>query len=352
MKPGASRLAILASLLVAALSGEVQAARWDGLEAVAVSPDGKLLATGGQNRVLYLLDATTLTVKQRIWLGARIGSVAFNRAGSRLLVAGDDDTLYWLDSRTGKTLHTVASTAAGATSREADLVAVRDLLHYPGTLVRFLSLTDGKEKGRVLLKEAVSALAFNRTGKQLVILTASQPGDEKKVALADAPRTLQGLARREFQLRHDGQVSFLLTFAIPTGKLVRDRKLWYTSDSGSTRLVLAGNVAYVFNFANICARISGKGEITLFETPNTFNHGLGASEDGKILVSGGMGAGHHGPIEGSKTVPFEVPRLSGRNEAFAHFAVQADGSAYGVTSAFRLVKLSREGKVEKVVPVY
>src|SRR5262249_16950956 len=42
-----------------------------GLEAVAVSPDGKLVAAGGQNRVVYLLDAATLEVKRRIWLGAR-----------------------------------------------------------------------------------------------------------------------------------------------------------------------------------------------------------------------------------------------------------------------------------------
>jgi len=40
---------------------------------VAVSADGKQVAVGGQNRVLYLLDAGTLEVKRRLWLGARVG---------------------------------------------------------------------------------------------------------------------------------------------------------------------------------------------------------------------------------------------------------------------------------------
>ena len=37
---------------------------------------------------------------------------------------------------------------------------------------------------------------------------------------------------------------------------------------------------------------------------------------------------------------------------FTRFAVRADGSAVGVTSAFRVVRISREGKVEKVAAVY
>src|SRR5262245_36220436 len=73
-----------------------------GLEAIAVSPDGKRLAAGGQNRVVYLLDADTLEVQKRIWLGARVGRLAFTTDGKRLLVEDDADTLHLLDSTTGK----------------------------------------------------------------------------------------------------------------------------------------------------------------------------------------------------------------------------------------------------------
>src|SRR5204862_2520494 len=75
-----------------------------GLEAVAVSPDGKLVACGGQNRVAYLLDAASLEVKRRAWVGARVGGLAFSRDGSRLAVEDETDRLQLLEAASGKVL--------------------------------------------------------------------------------------------------------------------------------------------------------------------------------------------------------------------------------------------------------
>ena len=73
-----------------------------GLDAVAVSADGKWIAVGGQNRVVYLLDADTLEVKKRIHLGARIGGLAFSRDGTRLVIEDETDTLHLMDTATAK----------------------------------------------------------------------------------------------------------------------------------------------------------------------------------------------------------------------------------------------------------
>jgi hypothetical protein len=51
-------------------------------------------------------------------------------------------------------------------------------------------------------------------------------------------------------------------------------------------------------------------------------------------------------------VKFEVGRLPGAGEYFSAFAVPKDGRVYGVTSACRVVRVSKEGKVEKAVPVF
>ena len=59
-----------------------------GLEAVAVTADVKLVAVGGQNRVVYLLDASSLEVKKRFYVGARVGNLAFSKDGKRLAVGG------------------------------------------------------------------------------------------------------------------------------------------------------------------------------------------------------------------------------------------------------------------------
>jgi hypothetical protein len=57
-------LLLLASLSRGGVTGQ------GGLEAVAVSPGNKIVAVGGQNRVIYLVDGATLTVKKRLWIGA------------------------------------------------------------------------------------------------------------------------------------------------------------------------------------------------------------------------------------------------------------------------------------------
>ena len=85
-----------ALLLFVATPVPARAPRWGGLEAVAVSPDGKSLAVGGQNRTLYLLDASTLEVRRRVWVGGRIVFLAPRglRDASLYTVPFDDAIAY------------------------------------------------------------------------------------------------------------------------------------------------------------------------------------------------------------------------------------------------------------------
>ena len=78
MWPFVRSLTLLACLLLAR-AAPAGVAGWSGLGAVAVSPDGKRLAVGGQNRVIYLVDAGTLEVERRLYFGVRIGELHFAR---------------------------------------------------------------------------------------------------------------------------------------------------------------------------------------------------------------------------------------------------------------------------------
>src|SRR5215207_9445246 len=98
------RLSLLAALALPAPALAGGAFGRGGLEAVAVSPDGKRLAVGGQNRVVYLLDADTLAVQRRVWLGARVGRLSFSGDGKRLLAEDEADNLHLLDAASGKSL--------------------------------------------------------------------------------------------------------------------------------------------------------------------------------------------------------------------------------------------------------
>ena len=321
-----------------------------GLEAVAISADGKWIATGGQNRVVYLLAADTLEVKKRIYLGVRIGGLAFSKDGSRLVIEDETDTLHLLDTSTDKVVVKLANMNGMVPDATGDEVIVRDLTEPEKPRLRRLSTAKLEEVGRIDLDGRAVAFTLDATGKRLVVLGASQPGDEKRVPANEVPRELTGLARWRFRLKYDGLVSQLYSLDPATGKVLERTKLWYTSDSENTIVVPAGKTAFVLNRVNICAKIVGD-KIDLFETPDRINYALGVSPDGKTLLTGGIGTGTHGPIEG-KRIRFDVEALPGQAEMFTRFAVRADGSAVGVTSAFRVVRISREGKVEKVAAVY
>jgi len=342
----------LCLLLLSAAAAHGRPALWGGLDAVAVSADGKRVAAGGQSRVVYVLDGATLGVQQRVHVGGRVAQLAFNRDGARLLASDDGDTLHWLDPAAGKALLKVERSAGLAVTPAGDLAALRDLTFTLGTRIRFLATADGSEKGRLEIKDRLSAFTFSADGKQLVALTQSRDGDEKRVAPRDVPRNLEGLARREFIQRNDGRVADLRRFTAPAGKPVRDLTLWYTSDSDSTRLIAAGELLYMVNFSNVCAKVTATGTVSLFQTDLLFNHGLGASPDGKVLAAGGLAEGSLGPTGDSKRVKFTIQALPGRSEYFSHFAVRPDGSAYGVTSSFRLARVTKDGKVERLVAVY
>jgi hypothetical protein len=197
-----------------------------------------------------------------------------------------------------------------------------------------------------------AAYTFAASGKEVVILSYSARGTEKYVPATEVPSELTGLARLTFRQRYDGLDSVLEVREVATGKPLKRHRLWYTSDSDSTVLARQGEVTFALNRANICARIAADGKTTLFQTGAFVNQGLGVSPDGKRLVVGGSNRGSWGPVEGGPRVRFTIDPLPGQTEYFARFAVRDDGTAYGVTTAFRVVKINSDGKVEKVAAVY
>jgi hypothetical protein len=339
------------ALLFLAWPLPARSGHWSGLDAVAVSPDGRFLATGGQSRVIFLLDTTGPAVQRRIWIGARVTQLLFSRDGTRLLVEDDSDTLHLLDTKTWKPVARVEHVRGAVAAARADRVVVRSRAAPAPTGLRILSLQDGSDQGLIEMKEGVSAWALDAEGKNVVVLTLGREGDERKVPPGETPRNLEGLARREFQLRNDGQVAWLRVLEATTGKTVREARTWYTSDSGSTRLFVAGDVIQVTNFNNSCARIAADGTTTLFETGVLFNYTTGWSPDARVLVAGGLREGTWGE-PGGKRVRFAIEALPGADEFLTAAVVQPDGSAWLGTSGYRLLRVSREGKVEKVVPVY
>ncbi|MCU0722740.1 MAG: hypothetical protein MUC63_03860 [Planctomycetes bacterium] len=344
-------LALAILLALTAFPGSLLAKdpSWGGHASVAVSPDGKTVVAGGASRTLYVLDAATLEVKKRLWMGGRVGNLCFNRDGSRLVVEDDDETLFLLDTAEWKTVLSVPKTGYVSCAPLADCLAA--YRQERASSIVFLSMTDGKQLGSVPLTEKVAALGLSPDGKKCVVLTESKKEGEDAVAYKDIPADVKGFDKNVFQQKHDGRTCTFLAFEAPSGAKVSEAKLWFTTSLSRSLVAVREDAAYVFNYDNENAKIAFDGTTTLFPTQNGFNYGLGFSADQTCFLSGGLRDGTRGSIDGSNQVKFQLDRLQGWPEYFEGFGFHADGTGYGVTSAFRLVKLDKDGKVLACVPV-
>jgi WD40 repeat protein len=155
--------------LVAVL-GEHRAVQWDGVRCVIYSRNGKRVASVGEDKNIYVWDATTLRLRMLLQgHTVPIWSVAFSPDGYRLLSGSEDKTVRLWDLKTGHELrrfegHTdevwsVAYSPDGrfAASGGADRI------------VRLWGVEDGKEHGRFEGHEGiVGSVTFSPDGSQLL----------------------------------------------------------------------------------------------------------------------------------------------------------------------------------------
>jgi WD40 repeat protein len=147
------------------------AAGLDGIIALAFSPDGQRLASGGEDRVIRIWDAATAKLLTECrGHTSKVLSIAFQEDGSRLVTAAHDGTVRQWDPRTGDQVeppydrHTAEVFAAAYSpdgQRVASAGADRTVLLWRAV---------GRQDQAVFRGHTgtVAALAFSRDGRRLV----------------------------------------------------------------------------------------------------------------------------------------------------------------------------------------
>ncbi|MGD8562047.1 MAG: hypothetical protein PVG03_05915 [Desulfarculaceae bacterium] len=317
-----------------------------GLAGVAMSPDGKILVAGGDSRVLYLLDPKSYEVKKRIWLRTNIYEMDFNLDGSVLVVEDTKEVLYFIDTATWQIKIQVKDAGRYSAAPAANLVAGLK----PGwqkSTIQILSMKDGSLKGKIEYPGPIKLIGLNAQGTRLVAI-AEGPRDIE--AKKKPPKGLKGFERDKFKQMHDGKTSVLIEYEIPSGKELR-KQPWFYLPGIAKSLVAGESSALIIAYDNLNALWQGK-DLKLLQIQNSYNYGAGISSDRKAFLTGGLRNGTYAKFDSLKMTTFEIPSLPGWSEYFLDFGFGPDGTGYGVTTAYRLVVITKDGKVKKVVPVY
>jgi hypothetical protein len=318
--------------------------------AVAVTPDGKHLVAGGDSRALYVLDPASLAVQARVPLGRAIVDLAFAPDGSALVVESTK-AVQVLDTATWKVRATLERRERMSVAPAAGLFAV---LSQQPAQVQLFSLADGTPRGAVPYdrRQSLAAMGLSPDGQRVAWITSRHADtSEPKVGWKDLPKDLHGAALDEFKQKHDGYVSTLHVVEVAGAGNVLEKTLWYAC-SGGSRLFWRGADLVVVGYDNADARIAPDGTVTWFELGNSYNYGHAASADGSVILSGGLRSGTRTKTDGLEATPFRLEKLPGFPEYWKSFTLATDGTGWGATSCWRVVRLDASGRIVKVAPVY
>lgn len=318
----------------------------NALGAVAVSPDGKTLAAGGDNRVLYLIDPSSLAVKKRIWLKTNIYEMVFNKDGSVLIVEDTSKNLLFISTQSWQVVHNVARAGNFSAAPAADLLAGLSS-GYRKSTVKFISMTNASQSGQVEFPGKIEAIGLDAGGKRLVIIAQGPKDTEPK---KQKPKELRGFEADKFKQKNDGKVSILAEYDVASGKKLKEKTIFYSPGSSAMVLVTKTNT-YIMNYSNVNADIKGDA-ITLFQSKSSYNYGMGISLDRKAFLLGGLRSGTLAKAGTLEMIKFDIDKLPGWPEYYKGFAFGPDGTGYAGTTSYRLVKIGKDGKVLKTVPIY
>jgi WD40 repeat protein len=175
--------------------------------AVAFSPDGKLVATGSKDNAARVFEAATGREVSRLAHQDVVGAVAFSPNGKLVATASVDHTARVFEAATGRVVFRLAHQGvvyAVAFSPDGKLVATGSEDHT----ARVFEAATGREVSRLAHQDVVGAVAFSPNGK--LVATASVDHTARVF------ETATGL--EVFRLAHQGSVSGV-AFS-PDGKLV------------------------------------------------------------------------------------------------------------------------------------
>lgn len=328
----------------------------DALGAIAVSPDGATIIASGNPRTFLVLDAETMTVKDRVWHGYNPLRLDWSKDGKTLAMLHTDDVVTFFDAATLQETGSTDKFAAHCYAPAAEKLVIASQGskkddRYPITLSVYSVATGEKTASTTLsYSVAVNALACSPEGDAVVLASAQY--DTKAEEKKDTPKDLPNEEKAEFRKRNDAKAMWIGWFdgALEKGP---EYESWFSNSAPPLFFVRDGKALWFANRTENATFTPG-GEVTMTALADAGSfYGAHASADHGFFLSGTLGKGYIVETDTLEETKFDFPdRLKGWPEYLEGFAIAPDGTMYGGTSAYRMMKITPDGKVVEMKPVH
>ncbi|MCO6384020.1 PQQ-binding-like beta-propeller repeat protein [Oceanicola sp. 502str15] len=320
-----------------------------GLGGFSLSPDGATLLAGGDNRVIYVIDAATFEVKERIWSPAMPVWMDHSADGSLVYVLDSDDML--------------TAYAAADMSKKWEIQRVRDMAFRPeanrivtwrgvsgGSEITVIDATTGGQQKTVATPEGtqIDSAGLSDDGTMLYAITRQEKSeDETKEKPGD---DVKGLDKEIFRKKHDGYVAQLLKVDLEAGTTAATGS-WYSGSNFDDVRAVGEQVFYLKPGSDPMVA-DAAGEVTMLDLQRTNGDYAEISPDGTEIVAGDGGKVSFIPVAGGAPLTLGVEDLPGWFEKTQGFEYLPDGRVVAVTDGWRLVVIDRAAGTATAYPVY
>ncbi len=341
------KLLVAAAILVTASAAVAQQ-----MPAVAVSPDGATVLAAGDNRVLYTLDAETLSVTARRYIPGLVRWMDYSADGRNVFIRTDDRTFTARAANSFKTRYRFEDIFAVSYAPAADRIALLENGYKAGVL-HILVASTGEVLRRLEFPDIdTEIVALSEDGERVLILTGSERSDDEP---NESPSSdLKGYDRYLFRQKNDGYVSTVVSVNVGDGSWATAPTYYRVSFPSQVRMI--GDKMMILKGTSDSAFVSADGTTELMDLGSGYMAEGRVNDDGATLtLTGGTEIKLHplaGTAAGEMTFEVDAGRIDGPGERVTAMDEAADGAVYMVTSAYRIWKLVPGADAVKGGPVF
>lgn len=351
-----SSFALFAALLLAlpvASPAALAAPAKNALGAIAVAPDGGTVVAGGDSRALYLVDPDSLEVRERVYLGTNPLELRFSADGSLLAVHTTDDLVLLLSTDDWQEAARIEDVRFLAYAAAVDSLVVLgrekrvDGAHV--TPLRVISLADGSVALEAGVAGKAAGLATSPDASGFAVLTKGEKDESEPKE--NPSNDLKGFEREIFRQKNDARTSSVVLLDAG-GKEIAREGTWFSAPADMVG-AWSGEALRFFGMHNRNLETDAAGvTLAMFETPIAYNYGIALAPDQQRAALGSGLSGALMSLGDGSSVVFELDAQPGIEEFILGFGFAPDGAIYGGTSSYRLFRLSPDGEIEAIRPVY